>query len=189
MNSMQKERVMTSPWPSPLSLSLLLPISPYWAINAEPVCCLWLLPSGPACSWKWTKVLRPLADTTVDSGQRIPAPVTTQKQQHYLSVHRQTLFYCLPVWVLNMVTLIVISWCAPTSNSTRSGHILKCWPIARPGRRHHHLISHSATLSGHWHLSQIHSAAPLGNQATSTMTWYPTQPHYPDTELSILSLS
>ena len=29
-----------------------------------------------------------------------------------------------------------------------------------------------------WHTS----AAPLGEQATSTMTWYPTQSHYPNTK-------
>ena len=28
----------------------------------------------------------------------------------------------------------------------------------------------------------LYSAAPLGSQAISTMTWYPTQSHYPDTE-------
>ena len=28
----------------------------------------------------------------------------------------------------------------------------------------------------------LHSAAPLGNQAGRTMTWYPTQSHYSDTE-------
>ena len=32
------------------------------------------------------------------------------------------------------------------------------------------------------HSRQFYSAAPLGNQATSTMNQYPTQPHYPDTE-------
>ena len=29
---------------------------------------------------------------------------------------------------------------------------------------------------------RLHSAAPLGSHAVSTMTWYPTQSHYPDTE-------
>ena len=28
----------------------------------------------------------------------------------------------------------------------------------------------------------LYSAGPLGDQATSTMIWYPTQSHYPDTE-------
>ena len=32
------------------------------------------------------------------------------------------------------------------------------------------------------HSLRLHSAAPLGNQAIRTMTWYPTQSHYPDTE-------
>ena len=32
------------------------------------------------------------------------------------------------------------------------------------------------------HSWRLYSAAPLGDQATSTMTWYPTQPQYPDTE-------
>ena len=31
-----------------------------------------------------------------------------------------------------------------------------------------------------------YSAAPLGDQVTSTMTWYPTQSHYPDTDLTSL---
>ena len=30
--------------------------------------------------------------------------------------------------------------------------------------------------------SCLYSAAPLGEQAVSTMTWYPTQSYYPDTE-------
>ena len=30
----------------------------------------------------------------------------------------------------------------------------------------------------------LNSAAPLGNQAVITMTWFPTQSHYPDTEPS-----
>ena len=32
------------------------------------------------------------------------------------------------------------------------------------------------------HLCWLYSASPLGNQATSTMTRYPTQSHYPGTE-------
>ena len=32
------------------------------------------------------------------------------------------------------------------------------------------------------HLWQVYSADPLGNQATSTMTQFPTQSNYPDTE-------
>ena len=28
----------------------------------------------------------------------------------------------------------------------------------------------------------LYSAVPLGGQATSSMTWYPTQPHFTDTE-------
>ena len=30
------------------------------------------------------------------------------------------------------------------------------------------------------HSSQLYSAAPLGNKATSPMIWYPTQSHYPE---------
>ena len=33
------------------------------------------------------------------------------------------------------------------------------------------------------------SVAPLGNQAASTMIWYPTQSHYPDTEPTNLCLT
>ena len=32
------------------------------------------------------------------------------------------------------------------------------------------------------HLWWLYSTGPLGNQATRTMTWYPSQSHYPDTE-------
>ena len=32
------------------------------------------------------------------------------------------------------------------------------------------------------HSTWLYSDAPLGNQATGTMTWYPTQSHYSDTE-------
>ena len=32
------------------------------------------------------------------------------------------------------------------------------------------------------HSSWVYSAVPLGDQAISTMAWYPTQSHYPDTE-------
>ena len=32
------------------------------------------------------------------------------------------------------------------------------------------------------HSSWLYSAAPLRDQATITMTWYPTESHYPDTE-------
>ena len=32
------------------------------------------------------------------------------------------------------------------------------------------------------HSWQLYSAAPLGDQATNTMTWYPKQSHYPDAE-------
>ena len=31
------------------------------------------------------------------------------------------------------------------------------------------------------HSWQLYSVAPLGDQSTGTMTWYPTQLHYPDT--------
>ena len=34
------------------------------------------------------------------------------------------------------------------------------------------------------HSWQLYSAALLRDQATSTMTWYPTQSHYPDTQLT-----
>ena len=34
------------------------------------------------------------------------------------------------------------------------------------------------------HSWQLYSAAPLGNYATGTLTQYPTQSHYPDTELT-----
>ena len=34
------------------------------------------------------------------------------------------------------------------------------------------------------HSWELYSAASLGNQADSTMAWYPTQSHYPDTELA-----
>ena len=34
------------------------------------------------------------------------------------------------------------------------------------------------------HTWQLYSAAPLGNQATTTMTQHPTQSHYPTTELT-----
>ena len=33
------------------------------------------------------------------------------------------------------------------------------------------------------HSWQLYSAAPLTDHATGTITWYPTQSHYPDTEL------
>ena len=36
------------------------------------------------------------------------------------------------------------------------------------------------------HSWQRYSAAPLGDQCSSTMTWYPIQTHYPDTELTSL---
>ena len=44
-----------------------------------------------------------------------------------------------------------------------------------------YILATSKIISG-WELS-CDSAAPLGNQATSTMTSYPIQSHYPDTEL------
>ena len=34
------------------------------------------------------------------------------------------------------------------------------------------------------HSWQLYGAAPLGHQVTSTMTWYHTQSHYPDTEIT-----
>ena len=51
-------------------------------------------------------------------------------------------------------------------------------------QQHHHndiLVQVRVTVSPRpwW----IYSATPLGNQATSTMTWYPLQSHYSDTEL------
>ena len=33
------------------------------------------------------------------------------------------------------------------------------------------------------HSSQLYSTVPLGNQATSILTRYPTQSHYPDAEV------
>ena len=51
-----------------------------------------------------------------------------------------------------------------------------------------YILATSKVISG-WvptcdsgHSWWLHSAAPLRNQAVSTMTWYPTQSHYPDTE-------
>ena len=51
-----------------------------------------------------------------------------------------------------------------------------------------HVLSTSKVISG-WVSTckgtqswQRYSPAPLGNQATSTMTWYPTQWHWTDTE-------
>ena len=55
-----------------------------------------------------------------------------------------------------------------------------------------YVLSTSKVISG-WvptcdrtHPWQLYSAAPLGNQATSTMTQYPTQSHFPDTKLTTL---
>ena len=43
-----------------------------------------------------------------------------------------------------------------------------------------HLRSYQDSEHSWW----LYSAAILGNQAAGTMTWYPTQSHYPDTELT-----
>ena len=53
-----------------------------------------------------------------------------------------------------------------------------------------HILATSKVISGGYRLAMVHthgdfiSAAPLGNQATSTMSCYPTQSHCPDTDLT-----
>ena len=45
-------------------------------------------------------------------------------------------------------------------------------------------ISWWAPTCDSMHSQQFYSLAPLGNQAEGTMIQFPTQPHYPDTELT-----
>ena len=53
-----------------------------------------------------------------------------------------------------------------------------------------YLLATFKIISGHTptchsaHSWRLHSAVPLGDQATGTMTQYPTQSHYPDNVLS-----
>ena len=44
------------------------------------------------------------------------------------------------------------------------------------------VISGWVTTCESAHSWRFYSASPLGDQVTSTMTWYPTQSHYPDTD-------
>ena len=46
----------------------------------------------------------------------------------------------------------------------------------------HNVISGWVPTCDSVHSRRVYSAALLGDQAASTRTWYPTQPHYPDTE-------
>ena len=46
------------------------------------------------------------------------------------------------------------------------------------------VISGWVSICDSLHSWRLYSAAPLGNKAICTMTWYPTQSHYHDTELT-----
>ena len=46
------------------------------------------------------------------------------------------------------------------------------------------VISGQVSTYGSVHLWQLYKGGPLENQVTGTMTCYPTQSHYPDTELT-----
>ena len=50
----------------------------------------------------------------------------------------------------------------------------------------HDVISQWLLTCESGHSLWLYSAGPLGNQATSNITWYPTQPQYPDTEQTSL---
>ena len=54
-----------------------------------------------------------------------------------------------------------------------------CWLLI-----HHYHITVLIPTCDKVHSRGLYSAAPLGNQAASTMVQYPTQLHYPDTELT-----
>ena len=67
------------------------------------------------------------------------------------------------VAVLIVVLLVAVSllFYIPATSKVISGRLLTCDSV---------------------HSRWLYSVAPLGNQAISTMTWYPTGSHYPDIE-------
>ena len=56
--------------------------------------------------------------------------------------------------------------------------LVGCWSFTS----WQHLVPYQIPTSDSAHSWWLHSAAPLGDQATNTMTWYHTQPQYSDTE-------
>ena len=96
-----------------------------------------------------------------------PTPTAPLQKSTWLTSGEQHLW---EVWINLLLSRMVTS-------------VLKyCWLF--------YVLATSTVISG-WaptcdsvHLWWPFCAAPVGNQATATMTWYPTQSHYPDTEVT-----
>ena len=64
-----------------------------------------------------------------------------------------------------------------TESSSSVGWLLEFYVLAAST-----VISRHILIRDSAHSLRHYSAAELGDQATRTMTWYPSQSHYPDTE-------
>ena len=70
--------------------------------------------------------------------------------------------------------LTLSSW---TPSPKKTPHNIFCYVLTTPK-----VISGQVPTYDSAHSLRLHSVVPMGNQDASTMTWYPTQSHYLDTE-------